>query len=129
MDIKIKDDLLNNFSGNAKEKLKERTIEFAEELIREANLIEEGHRAAGAKSEITSNIVMQAAMVKRTLGFDRKTPKWLKVCKAVSVLSCATTGFFFDPTGYEGNLLMLIAFVGCFAIACVSTALMFIKEN
>ncbi len=128
MEINIKEDLLVDFSGNAKDKLKERTLVYAEELIREARLLEEGQREDGAKTEITSNIITRAAMVKRTVGIEQKVPRWLKICKIVSVISCAMAGFFFDPDGYTGKLAMLIAFIVFFAIACVSTVLMFIKE-
>lgn len=128
MEINIKEDLLVDFSGNAKDKLKERTIAYAEELIREARLLEEGQREDGAKTEITSNIITRAAMVKRTIGIEKKVPRWLKICKIVSVISCAMAGFFFDPNGYTDKLAMLIAFIIFFAIACISTVLMFIKE-
>lgn len=128
MEINIKDDLLVDFSGNAKDKLKERTVAYAEELIKEARLLEEGQREDGAKTEITSNIITRAAMVKRTIGIEKKEPTWLKICKIVSVISCAMAGFFFDPNGYTDKLAMLIAFIVFFAVACVSTVLMFIKE-
>lgn len=75
MEINIKEDLLVDFSGNAKDKLKERTLVYVEELIREARLLEEGQREDGAKTEITSNIITRAAMVKRTVGIEKKVPR------------------------------------------------------
>lgn len=128
MEVNIKEELLTDFSGNAKEKLQEQTMAYAQELIKEARLIEEAQREDGAKAEITSNIITRAAFVKRTLGTEKKVPWWLKLCKIISVISCTLTGFFFDPNGYNNHSAMLIAFIIAFAVACVSTVLMYAKE-
>lgn len=128
MDINLDEKLFDNFSHNAKDKVKDRTINYAHELIKEANLIEEGQRQDGAKAEVTSNIVMQASLVKRTIGSNNKKPKWLIACRIISVISCLITGFFFDPNGYKDNLTMLIAFIISLSIACISTAVAIFKE-
>lgn len=105
MNVHIDDTNLVNLSGGAKEKLCEQTKEYADELLKEANLIEEGNRAVGAQSEITSNIIMQAANVKKSRYFaENKPPIWLKIAKIVSTLSCLVTGFLFDTNGYQDNL-------------------------
>lgn len=127
MDIHINDNLFDNFSGNAKDKVKEQVGQYAVELAKEAKLLEEAHREKGAKSEITSNIVMRAATVRRTVGPSR-TPKWLVLCKIVSVVSSALSGFFFDTGGFQDKTALLIAFTISFATMCVSTVFIFIKE-
>lgn len=128
MDIKLEDTLLSDFSSNAKEKLAEQTKAYANELISEARLLEEEQRESDAHSEITGTIIMRAAMVKK-MGIERKTPMGLKLCRVASVITCAVSGFLFDSNGYEGNLIKLISFILVFAIACITTVIMFVKEK
>lgn len=128
--IEINDTNLANLSSGAKSKLQEQVEEYANDLLKEAALIEEGDRQEGANSEITSNIIMQAVSVRRNRNFiEKKTPVWIKICKFVSTISCLITGFIFDPTGYQDNFMGFMTFVVCFAMACISTALIFIKEK
>lgn len=102
--IDIDDTNLANLSNGAKSKLQEQTQEYANELLKEAALIEEGDRQEGANSEITSNIIMRAVRVRRNRNLiERKTPKWLIVCKFISTVSWAISGFLFDPSGYQDN--------------------------
>lgn len=128
--IEIDDANLINLSNGAKSKLHEQTKEYAFELLKEAVLIEEGNRSEGANSEITSSIIMQAASVKRNRNpIEKKMPLWLKISKIISTLSCLITGFLFDSTGYQDNFPGLMCFVICFATACISTAIVFVKEK
>ncbi len=128
--IDIDDTNLANLSNGAKSKLQEQTQEYANELLKEAALIEEGDRQEGANSEITSNIIMRAVRVRRNRNLiERKTPKWLIVCKFISTVSWAISGFLFDPSGYQDNFAGLISFIICFAIACISTAFELFKEK
>lgn len=128
--IDINDTNLANLSNGAKSKLQEQTQEYANDLLKEAVLIEEGDRQEGANSEITSNIIMRAVRVRRNRNLiERKTPKWLIVCKFISTVSWAISGFLFDPSGYQDNFAGLISFIVCFAIACISTAFELFKEK
>ena len=116
MEIIIEEDALNNFSRNAKDKLRDHIVEYAEELVKEASLIEEGHREEGAKCEITSNIVTQAAMVRRTMRVEKKTPKWLIICRIISTISCTMIGFFYDPDRFSESNGMLLGFLSIFVM-------------
>lgn len=128
--IEIDDTVAANLSDGAKSKLQEQTKEYAHDLLKEAILIEEGNRQEGANSEITSNIIMQAVSVRRNRNYiPPKTPVWLNICKFVSTLSSLITGFLFDPSGYQNNFQKLMGFIICFAITCISTALVFLKEK
>lgn len=130
MNFNIDDTNLANLSNGAKSKLQEQTQEYANELLKEAALIEEGDRQEGANSEITSNIIMRAVRVRRNRNLiERKTPKWLIVCKFISTVSWVISGFLFDPSGYQDNFAGLISFIICFAIACISTAFELFKEK
>lgn len=130
LNIEIDDTNLVNLSSGATRTLQEQTREYANDLLKEATLIEEGDRQEGANSEITSNIIMKAVSVRKNRNLiEEKTPTWLKVCKIISTVSCLVTGFLFDLAGYQDNLAELIGFVICFAIACISTAFVFLKEK
>lgn len=128
INITIDDNILTNLSNGAKNQLNKQTEIYIKELLKEANLIEEGIRENEANSEITSNIIMQAVRKNKNY-IEKKTPTWLKICKIVSSISCVITGFLFDINGYQNNAKGLIGFIICFAVACSSTVTMHIKES
>ena len=126
--IKIEDEKIENLSSEAKKSLKQQVETYAEYIIKESNLIEEGNREDGADREITSSIILQAARkYKNTL--PKKKDKWLVVIKIVSVFSLLITGFLFDADGYQDNIGKLIWFIIMIIIASASTVLQFVKEE
>ena len=128
--IELEEDSLSSLTEGARNKLSEQTKSFAKELLHEAIRIEEGEREEGANCEITSSIVMQAGIVKKYRNYSEKnTPMWLKIVKILSPISFSITGFLFDLNGFENNMLKLIGFIIAFAIACVSTAVVYMKEK
>jgi len=128
--IEIDDTVVVNLSDGAKCKLQEQTKEYAHDLLKEAILIEEGNRQEGANSEITSNIIMQAVSIRRNRNnIQGKTSIWLNICKIISTISSLVTGFLFDPSGYQDDFGKLMGFIICFAITCISTALVLLKEK
>ena len=58
--VNIDDNKIDNFSDGARITLKKQMDKYANDIIKEANLIEEAIREDGANTEITSNIVLQA---------------------------------------------------------------------
>lgn len=123
--INIVDDKVDNFSDEAQTTLKKQIEKYADDIIKEANLIEEGIREDGASTEITSNIVLQAVRKNKTY-HNKKSNKTLLITKIVSALSLLITGFLFDSSGYQNNKMGLIAFVICLIVASVSTVLQFV---
>ena len=73
--VNIDDNKIDNFSDGAQTTLKKQMEKYADDIIKEANLIEEAIREDGANTEITSNIVLQAVRknkvirVKNLIGF------------------------------------------------------------
>lgn len=126
--INIVDDKVDNFSNEAQTTLTKQIEKYADDIIKEANLIEEGIREDGASTEITSNIVLQAVRKNKTY-HNKKSNKTLLITKIVSALSLLITGFLFDSSGYENNKIGLIAFVICLIVASVSTLLQFAFED
>lgn len=126
--INIVDDKVDNFSNEAQTTLTKQIEKYADDIIKEANLIEEGIREDGASTEITSNIVLQAVRKNKTY-HNKKSNKTLLITKIVSALSLLITGFLFDSSGYENNKIGLIAFVICLIVASISTVLQFVFED
>ena len=58
--VNIDEKKVDNFTDKACDKLKEQMGKYADNIIKESNLIEESIREDGAIAEITSTIVMQA---------------------------------------------------------------------
>lgn len=64
--VNIDDNKIYNFFDSARITLKKQMDKYADDIIKEANLIEEAIREDGANTEITSNIVLQAVRKKKS---------------------------------------------------------------
>lgn len=126
--VNIDDSKIDNFSVDAQTTLKKQIEKYADDIIKEANLIEEALREDGASTEITSNNVLQAVRKNKTT-HSRKPNRTLLITKIVSALSLLVTGFLFDSAGYQNNVIKLIAFIVCLIVASVSTVLQFVLED
>lgn len=126
--VNIDGNKINNLSASAQVTLKKQIERYADDIIKEANLIEEAIREDGASTEITSNIIMQAVR-KNKSNHNKKSNKSLLIFKVISALSLLVTGFLFDSDGYQGKTTKLIAFVILLIIASVSTVLQFVLED
>ena len=126
--VNIDDNKIDNFSVGAQTTLKKQIEKYADDIIKEANLIEEALREDGASTEITSNNVLQAVRKNKT-NHNKKPNKSLLITKVVSSLSLLVTGFLFDSAGYQDNVIKLIAFIICLIVASVSTVLQFVLED
>ena len=126
--VNIDDNKIDNFSDGAQTTLKKQMEKYADDIIKEANWIEEAIREDGANTEITSNIVLQAVR-KNKSNPSKKPNRFLLITKIISSFSLLITGFLFDSSGYQNNVLKLIAFVVCLIVASVSTVLQFVFEE
>ena len=126
--VNIDDNKIDNFSDGAQTTLKKQMEKYSDDIIKEANLIEEAIREDGANTEITSNIVLQAVR-KNKSNPNKKPNRFLLITKIISSFSLLITGFLFDSSGYQNNVLKLIAFVVCLIVASVSTVLQFVFEE
>lgn len=126
--VNIDDNKIDNFSVGAQTTLKKQIEKYADDIIKEANLIEEALREDGASTEITSNNVLQAVRKNKT-NHNKKPNRSLLITKILSSLSLLVTGFLFDSTGYQDNVIKLIAFIICLIVASVSTVLQFVLED
>lgn len=128
VNIDIEDKRIENLSSSAKITLCQQLTTYAEYIICEANLIEDGNREAGASREITSNIILQAVRKNKSTTIKKKTYV-LIIIKIISAFSLLITGFLFDSNGYQNNITKLVLFIVALIVACVSTVLQFVKEE
>lgn len=128
LQVNINDDKINNFSNDALLEFEKQLEKYGDNIIKEANLIEEADRVDGASTEITSNIVLQAVR-KNKISNTKKINKTLIVVKIISVFSLLLTGFLFDSSGYKEETVKLVLFITCLIIASVSTVLQFVFED
>ena len=126
--VNIDDNKIDNFSVDAQNTLKRQLEKYADDIIKEANLIEEDLREDGASTEITSNNVLQAVRKKKT-NHTKKPNRGLLITKIASSFSLLLTGFLFDSAGYQNNVMKLIVFIVCLIVASVSTVLQFVLED
>ncbi|EEF94495.1 hypothetical protein CATMIT_00845 [Catenibacterium mitsuokai DSM 15897] len=126
--VNIDEKKVDNFTDQACYTLKEQMGKYADNIIKESNLIEESIREDGANAEITSTIVMQAIRKSKS-DTRKKSSNRLIILKIASTISTLITGFLFDASGYGHNFMKLICFIICLIIASVSTAFQIILEE
>lgn len=126
--INIEDDKINNFSNGAQTTLKKQIEKYADDIIKEANLIEEAIIEDGANTEITSNTVLQAVRKNKSY-VSRKSNLFLLITKIMSIFSLFIAGFLIDVSGYENNAVKFICFVVVMIVAVASTVLQFVYEG
>lgn len=118
---------VDNFSEEAKATLEKQIEKYADDVIKEANIIEEIIREDGASTEVTSNIVLQAVRKNRTYK-KKKCSKFSIFMKILSPLSILVTGFLYDSNGYENELAKMAAFICALVVACISTLLQYLDD-
>lgn len=126
--VDVDDTKLNNFSRGAQDTLKIQLEKYADEIIKEANLIEEGLHENEANTEITSSFVIQAVRKSRAARPKRRSKYFLPI-KIAAFVSVLITGALFDLEAIQGSTGRLIAFIVAFIVASVTTILQFIGEE
>lgn len=126
--VRIDENKIDNFSTGAQGLLEKQIIRYADDIIKEANLIEETIREDGASTEITSNIILQAVRKNKT-NHNIRTKKYLIALRTTSAFSVLFTGILFDSDGYKDNIIKFIIFIIIFFIASVSTVLLYVFED
>lgn len=126
--VNIDEKKVDNFTDQARDTFKEQMGKYADNIIKESNLIEESIREDGANAEITSTIVIQA--VRKSKSDIRKKPRSRRIIiRVVSSFSTLITGFLFDASGYGHNFKKLLFFIIFLIIASVSTAIQIVLEE
>lgn len=126
--ININGDKLSNFSTGAQEELKTQIEKYADEIIKEANLIEEGLHEDDASTEIISSYIIQAVRKSKTIR-PKKKYKHIIATKVTCFVSSLITGALFDIDAIQTSVLRLILFLIAFAIAGTTTLIQIFEEE
>lgn len=127
MQIDIDDKTIAGFNDPAKAELKKAGLEFLEELVRESNRIEASRNPSSGTPQVTSSIVIDAAvLIRRGLSQPKKRigSKLLRIAAAVLSL---VVGFAYDATKLQDKTYMLI-FVIVVALAIIAVTISTIME-
>lgn len=129
LQIEIENIVIDNFSESAKTILKTEIKKYAENIVKEANLIEEGELENGFDIEITAKSVNNAVR-KNKLNYKKKNKKIsLTLIKIISTLSLATMGFFFQLDYPEELRWKLITFIVLLICATITTVLNYTLDD
>ncbi len=128
IEINIDENKIRNLSDGAKDKLKDEIYKYVDNVVKEANLIEETMREDGATTEISSSILLQAVRKNKNYSPNKKKSKILIMWKVMSTISVMMTGLLIDSNGYKDNFVKLIFFIIFLIMACCSTVMQFVKE-
>ena len=127
MQIEIDDATLAGFNTLARTELKKATLQFADDLLAEANRIDAARNPAAAAPQVTSGTVLDAAvLVRRGLVQPRKKirAKLLRVCAAALPL---VVGLTYDASKLQDKTYMML-FVLLVALTILSITISTLQE-
>lgn len=130
MEIKfeIDNNKVQNFTDGAKNRLSLQAQKYTEDVINEAEKVEELLREDGASPEITENIVFQAIRRNRTPIKHRR--KWgITVIKILSELLLFISGLLFNQEALSTNIVYFSVFSLVFISALIITIIMHVKDG
>lgn len=127
MQIDVDDNSLAGFNDPAKNELKKSAVEFVEELIKESNRIEATRNPASGNPQVTSSMVLDAAILVRRGLSQPKKKLGVKVLRIVSAVLSLAVGFAYDAAKLQDKTYMLV-FVIVVAAAIISVTISTIME-
>lgn len=128
LEIDIDDSNISYLSSDAKQALKNQCKNYVNDVINEASLIEEAIRENGAKSEITSNHILQAVR-KNKKNFAVRKPKYITVMKIINPFALLFTGWLLDNEGYSGNPIKLSMFIFALITSTITIIIPAMKDG
>lgn len=130
MEVKfqINDNKVQNFTNGAKNRLSIQAQKYAEDIVNEAEKVEELLREDGASPEITENIVFQAIRRNRTPLKHRKR-WWIVIAKILSELLLFLSGLMFNQDKLSTSITYFSLFSLVFISALIITIIMHVKDG
>ncbi|WFR55375.1 hypothetical protein QA584_17390 [Anaerocolumna sp. AGMB13025] len=126
--IIIDEDKIVNFSGKAKEKLKENLEKFAMEVINESERVEQLYGEDDIKPEITASMLEQAVrQTKRSP--RRRKKKYITIIKVISHTTTFITGLMFDKNSLTNNGFYFMFFSVIFFTAGITSLMVILKDG
>ena len=127
MDLEIKEEHLEGFNSQAREKVSEATNLFVADLIEESNRIESGRNTTSGPPEITSSMVNDAWVLIRRGLFTPKRSLMIKILRVVSAILALIVGFMYDPINLQDNDYMFL-FILVISATIISVTISTMKE-
>ncbi|NML61629.1 hypothetical protein HHL21_11165 [Massilia sp. RP-1-19] len=111
MQIEIKDSALAGFNDLAKRELTKATLVFADDLLKESIRIEASNNSAGSTRQITSGMVVDAAMVIRRHLARPRQKLGVKLVRIGAAVLSMVVGFTYNATRLQDELYMVMFLV------------------
>jgi hypothetical protein len=128
VEFDIFDETIQNFSVQARTEITRQSKRIAEEIIKEASLIEAGQKVSDAQTEVTHSNVIRAATSPRMV-FRRKKRWWLKIIQILSSLSSIVVGSLFDTSKFVETSHVIWFIIMSFIAIGTTVYLTFNQEN
>jgi hypothetical protein len=127
MQINVDDKALAGFNEPARTALTKASVEFIEDLVKEANRIEATHNPSSGNPQVTSAMVVDASVLIRR-GLARPKRKiGVKLLRIVAAVLSMAVGFTYDATKLQDKTYMLV-FVVVVAFAIIAVTISTILE-
>jgi hypothetical protein len=127
MQIDIDEANLSGFNAPAKAELKKATLKFADDLLKEAYRIEASHNPAAGNPQVTSSMVMDAAILIRRGLAQPKKKLGIKLFRIAAAVLALVVGFTYDATKLQDKTYMLV-FVVTVTLAIIAVTVSIILE-
>ena len=127
IDIRIEENALTGFSGQAKDHLKSAVRDYSTELIDEANRIEAGRNAVGGTPEVTQSMVSDAVVLIRRGLRVHKSAMGIRVLRVLSAVLSLLVGILYNESKLQNGAYMSL-FIFVVAGAILSVTIAAIKE-
>ena len=124
VEFDISDDKIRSFTASAKTRLQEQAEKYTNEIIAEAEKVEELFHEKGASTEITDNAIIQAVRRHRTV---RRQRIGVIIFRIIAELLLFVAGLLFMPEKFitpEGTFNVLyFALFALIALGAVTTTI------
>lgn len=122
MRLDIDETFLAGFNDPAKVELRAATLQFAQDLIREANRIEASRNPVRGNPQLTSSMVNDAAVLIRRGLAQPKKKLGVKIVRVIAAVLSLVVGFTYDATKLQDKTYMLV-FVVVVAVAIIAATM------
>jgi hypothetical protein len=123
----ISDSSLDGFSMPARQQLESSLLEFATDVISEANRIEATIRPVSAPPDVSAQMVRDACSYVRKMPIIKKTSGITKLGRALSAVLGILLGLFWDKSSLDSSTY-LIQFAVLFAFTLIITTAVTLKD-
>ena len=108
IEIEIPDSDLLGFTEHAQERLREEALDYATDLVEEANRVEAGQNPTDGPPEITTSMVNDAEVLMRR-GYDESgNATRVKILRVSASVLSLISGVMYNPSSLQNSGYMLL---------------------